>query len=311
MMKLDVICATYNRADLLRNALASLAAARVPPGLAVRAVVVDNNSGDHTRRTVEAFAAQAPWPVLYLFEQRQGRHHALNCGIAASDADLIAHFDDDEVVDGEWLAVMAATFADPAVDYMGGPAFPIWRAPPPDWLPTGAYTGVLGIVDNGPVRRAYGTPGFEGMLTGANCAFRKPILDACGPYSDAFMYAEDRYLWGRLKEIGARGWWVPELIVHAEVPQKRLTRDYYRRWSVQEGRNLGKMAKGQAGLLLGAPRWKWRAAVQNAAIVTMGALFGSGSPSRRFHAELDLRQFAAYFAARNLPFLPEGYYDRA
>lgn len=306
-MRIDVVCATYNRAALLRNALESLAAARIPPGCVLGLVVVDNNSKDNTRGIVEAFAARAAFSVTYLFEPQQGRHHALNTGIASSSADVIAHFDDDEVVDADWVAVMHAAFSDAAVDFIGGPAIPLWRAPPPGWLPKVGYGGVLGVVDNGPVRRAYGEPGFNAMLTGANCAFRKTILDACGPYSSAFMYAEDRYLWNQLLRIGARGWWVPELIVHAEVPEKRLTKTYYRRWAAQEGRNRGKMARREAGHVLGAPRWMWREVAGHAARV----LRGGGDASRRFTAELELRRFGGYFLARNLPFLPEPYHDRA
>ena len=310
-MRLDVICATYNRAELLRSALASLAAAAIPPACDLQVIVVDNNSKDHTATAVAEIAAVSPWPVIYLFEGKQGRHHALNTGVAHSQADLVAHFDDDETVDPHWLEVMLKNFADPAVDFIGGPAFPKWHVPPPDWFPTDGYGGVLGVVDNGRVRRAYRASGFNAMLTGANCAFRKTILDACGPYSSDFMYAEDRYLWDQLGKIGARGWWVPELIVHAEVPEKRLTKAYYRQWAHQEGRNRGKMARGEAGHVLGAPRWKWRAAFSYVTTVAAGALFGRGSASQRFKAELDLRQFAGYVLARNAPFIGERYVDRA
>ena len=65
----SVLICTYNRADLLRTTLASLArsVARRPWEI----LVVDNNSTDDTRGVVHAFATASPVPVTYLFEGRQ------------------------------------------------------------------------------------------------------------------------------------------------------------------------------------------------------------------------------------------------
>lgn len=308
-MKLDVICATYNRAELLRGALDSFAEAARQAADPVRIIVVDNNSADHTREVAEAFAARWAGPLLYLFEPRQGKHNALNLALSHSDADLVGYFDDDERVVPDWIEVGLANMADPQVDYIGGPVRPDWDAPPPDWLPQRGYGGVLGLVENGAVRRRYGEPGFQAMLTGANCFIRKPILDACGPYLDGYLYAEDRYMWNRLQAVGARGWWVPELVVYAKVPTKRLTKDYYRRWAFQEGRTIGKEARGQPGALLGAPRWLWGEAAR-ALATTIVAPLSRTDPGEAFQAEMDLRKFAGYYAARNLPFISERYYSR-
>ena len=54
-MRLDVIIPTYNRHEMLRRTLNSLLAAEVPHGLDVRVTVVDNNSTDQTRQTVEDY----------------------------------------------------------------------------------------------------------------------------------------------------------------------------------------------------------------------------------------------------------------
>src|SRR3954464_1600228 len=101
-MKLDVVIPTYNRSTLLRKALGSLLHARVPAGLEVRIIAVDNNSSDDTKALIEEFAKQSQGRVTYVFEQRQGRSPALNAGIAVATGDLVGFIDDDEEIDAAW-----------------------------------------------------------------------------------------------------------------------------------------------------------------------------------------------------------------
>ena len=71
----------YNRADDLRETLASLA--RLRPTRNWEVIVVDNNSSDGTRDVVHEAAAVFPAPLRYLVESEQGRSPALNAGIRA------------------------------------------------------------------------------------------------------------------------------------------------------------------------------------------------------------------------------------
>ena len=82
-MRLYVIVPHYNRQDLLPLALNSLFAAEVPAGVQVTVTVVDNNSTDGTRDVIESFREKYGERIQYVFEQQQGRSHALNarhCG---------------------------------------------------------------------------------------------------------------------------------------------------------------------------------------------------------------------------------------
>jgi len=71
-MRLDVIVPTYNRQELLKRTLESLLAAEVPRGLDVRVTVVDNNSKDGTRHTVESQMERFGGRLGYVFEGRPG-----------------------------------------------------------------------------------------------------------------------------------------------------------------------------------------------------------------------------------------------
>ena len=179
-MKIDVILPTYNRADLLTRALDSALDATTPAGHTIQIIVVDNNSTDRTKALVADYMSKCGPRLQYLFEPKQGRHHALNCGIAQSSADVIAFFDDDERLVPSWFETIAENFARPDIDFIGGRVLPEWSAPPPAWLPKRGYGGVLGIIDHGNRRRRYRTPDFPEMLTGGNTAMRRSALTACG-----------------------------------------------------------------------------------------------------------------------------------
>lgn len=131
--KLDVIVPTYNRETLLRKTLDSFAAAILPPDLDIAIVVVDNNSVDGTEAMVLQLQSTFPLTLRYQRETKQGLSHSRNGGITASSADLVAFIDDDEEIDPHWFQVIAREFADPAVQFIGGPYDANWVTPTPDW----------------------------------------------------------------------------------------------------------------------------------------------------------------------------------
>lgn len=315
-MRIDVVLATYNRAWLLGPAIESFAASasRFP----ARLLVVDNNSSDGTRAAVDMARATHPSAEIeYLFEPKQGKAHALNLGIAQSDANVVAFFDDDEQLAPDWLSVLARAFEDPEMEFAGGPVRPDWSAPAPGWLPKDGYNGVLSLVDHGAERRRYGEPGFKGMLIGANAAIRRETLRRVGPYTTQYKWAEDREMYARLLAAGAVGYYLPDLAVYHHVPPKRLTKRYYRQWAYSEGRTNGSTLRAlEAGYeppvrsALGAPLWMWRRTLMAMGLAARGYVLGRADDARTFAAELELRQFVGFYTERNLPFLQHKHFDR-
>src|SRR4051794_36241597 len=100
-MKFSIVIATYNRASVLRDTLASLAQLR--PAEPWEVIVVDNNSPDDTRQIVEAAAPTFPSRLVYAFEREQGRSAALNRGFGLATGDIVVTTDDDVRVDPDWL----------------------------------------------------------------------------------------------------------------------------------------------------------------------------------------------------------------
>lgn len=93
-MKVCVVVTTYNRPDALALVLAGYAA---QDRYDFELVVADDGSGDETRRTVEAFAAGAPFPLRHVWQEDTGFRAAAirNKAVAATGADYVVFTDGD------------------------------------------------------------------------------------------------------------------------------------------------------------------------------------------------------------------------
>ena len=84
-MDVSIVISTYNRCELLAEALRALFSQSDAP-LDFEVIVVDNNSSDQTRHLVESLAAQNPEKLKYFFEAKQGLSYGRNRGIANAKA---------------------------------------------------------------------------------------------------------------------------------------------------------------------------------------------------------------------------------
>ena len=306
-MQLDIILPTYNRQELLKRTLDSLIAAEIPPGLDVRVTVVDNNSKDQTRKIVEDCQARFAGRLTYLFEGRAGKSFALNTGIASTSGDLIGMIDDDEEIDRTWFVRAHRAFSDQGIDFVGGPYVPRWGAERPPWLPTD-YLGVIGWVDGGDAVRPYGAD-FPGILMGGNAVVRRSTLARVGAYSTSLgptgkllLRGEDDEMYHRLLAAGARGFYLPDLIIHHYVPAERLTKRYFRRWCLWRGVGMGlldRRHKQATTYLFGVPRWLYGRAARGVLgkIKTLGR--PRQHPDQAFSNELALWDLAGFFYGRH------------
>jgi glycosyltransferase involved in cell wall biosynthesis len=237
-----VIC-TYNRADRLVHALASIDRLE-DPGSPYEVVVVDNASTDGTPALLRDWAARAVpgGPVRRaVHEPRPGKSFALNLAVASTTSDWLALTDDDVLVTPDWLAVAAKAFAErPDLDYLGGKVLPLWEAEPPAWFSMSERDlfGTIAILD-------YGDEGFDfagKVPLGANIVYRRRAFERAGLFRTD-LGRDHTTLRGqefpehllRLEAAGGRGRYVPGLVVHHHIPARRLTKRYYREWFYWKG----------------------------------------------------------------------------
>jgi glucosyl-dolichyl phosphate glucuronosyltransferase len=303
-MMLDVILPTFNRETLLRRTLDSLRAARRPAGLDIRVLVIDNGSSDGTRELVRETAERFDGDLRYLFEPVAGKPHALNAGLAATSGDLVGLIDDDEEIGEAWFECIARELADEDVDFIGGRVLPRWAAPRPRWLGDG-YLGVIGWVDPGPNPQPMNAS-YPGILMGGNAVVRRRVLEQAGPYSTALnrtgarlLGCEDEDMYHRLLALGARGRYVPELVVFHHVPETRLVKPYFRRWCFWRGVSLGVMdreRRADVAYLAGVPRYQIGRAIRGVRrLLTPSRDRSDAALQHRFEAELSCWDLAGFF----------------
>jgi glycosyltransferase involved in cell wall biosynthesis len=293
-LQLDVVIPTYNRQDLLPRALESLLKAEVPPNLTVKITVVDNNSTDGTKALTLDFQQRHPNRVNYVFEAKQGRSHALNAGITATSGDLVGMIDDDEEIDGSWYSKVYNAFTQYEIDFLGGPYVPRWGAPPPAWLPP-KHSGIIGVAASGDTAHFFGErPG--DFLMGGNAVLSRKVLQKVGLYATnlgrtgtRLLADEDTDMFQRLLASGARGLYLPDLVIYHYIPPERLTKKYHRRWSFWRGVSTGRLDLQQpkpVPYLAGAPRYFFGAALRGVGRTLRSLLSGRKNPGQMFSDEL-------------------------
>lgn len=253
MSSLAIVICTWNRADSLRASLLSLQEQKAD-GVEVDVIVVDNNSRDHTRTVVEALADG--WRLgrlRYVFEGRQGKQFALNTGIAASNAEILAFTDDDILFPPGWIGALAATFSDPRIELAGGRTLLDWPGDgPPPWYDDEMHA-ILGAVDLG--QRLLLPPPHGYAPAGANLAARRSIFQRVGLFSERHFRHMDYEFGMRCSRMGVGVAYVPDLLVLAPVDPGMLSRRYFRRWSFKAGISGRDEDAPGVKLLLGVPRW--------------------------------------------------------
>lgn len=242
-MRIDVIIPTHNRAALLERAVRSVLAARREPEFDFTITVVDNNSTDATREVVARLAEESKGRARYLFEPRQGKSYAVNAGVVATDGDVIAFADDDQVMDAEWLCAIYRAFAD-GFDYATGRVLGEWEIEPPIWYDN-RLRGPVSVFDGGDERYPHDGDQARQGFSGGNSAISRAAIEkiggfhaALGKRSGSFAMNEDGEMLLRLLKAGFRGVYEPRMKVLHRVPRERLTKSYFRLWHHGYGRSM-------------------------------------------------------------------------
>jgi glycosyltransferase involved in cell wall biosynthesis len=301
MIATILIC-TYNRASLLGPTLDSIAALACPADLDWEVLVVDNNSSDETRQVVERRQGAYPVDLRYAFEPRQGKSIALNTGHGLARGEVIVYTDDDVRVPAGWLeAAVRPLLADASLAYTGGPVRPMWERQPPAWLePAGNLGGTIAVKDHGDA--AFVFEDRRKTPLGVNMAVRRTLVGAIGGFrpdlgrkGKSLLGQEQAEFFYRSRAAGARGMYVPAMVLDHFVPASRLTHNYFRRWWYWKGISQARLHRihdrTELGLdlrvvrrLLGVPLYILRSTVSDA-FAAIGALV-RGDRSRAMESEM-------------------------
>jgi glucosyl-dolichyl phosphate glucuronosyltransferase len=301
---ISVVLCTWNRAAILPATLKDIAAQEAG-GARYEIIIVDNNSSDSTSRVIESFQRTSPVPVTHLLEKKQGVSYARNAGIAAASAPVIAFTDDDIAVTPGWISAIRRTFEEfPQVSFVGGKVLPIWPKRIPPWISPGLSS--LALQDYGD-KSYFITAGEGKCLIAANLACRREVFDRVGFFAPELQRVEgsigsmdDFEFEARATAAGEIGLYDPRIVVHAPVPDERLTKRYHRSWYFGHGRFLSlhrhPEVERSSFRLRGVPGHLYRGAAKDAR--RWIAATAKGEPADAFFHQLRLCLFAGFFSDR-------------
>jgi glycosyltransferase involved in cell wall biosynthesis len=166
-LNVTIIICTKNRADSLRETLASLNAIGIPAGMRPEILVVDNGSTDHTAEVVRSHPATRI-PVVYVSEPTTGKVRALNTGLARSKGEILLFTDDDLRFPQQWLETMCNPILEKRADAIAGNVVLAPHLVRPWMTPT--HRSWLASTERLDSLK-------ELELVGANMAFARSVLD--------------------------------------------------------------------------------------------------------------------------------------
>ena len=253
----SVVVCTYNRAELLADALRSLCHQTLDRSL-YEIIVVDNNSTDNTRAVVERFIHYNN--IRYYSETRQGLSHARDRGWQVARGEYVSYVDDDCKVPAQWLAVAKEIIEQISPGVFGGPYFAFYITSKPPWFQD-RYASCVKGKEAHPLEQEY--------LSGANIFFRRSLLQDfdgfnpnLGMSGRKMAYGEETNLQMRIRETTDELiYYDPKLYVYHLVSPEKMTL----RWIIHHffvaGRYSYLVFRGNIQVMVGRSRLLGRAAL--------------------------------------------------
>lgn len=265
--RVDVCVCTFQR-DSVAATLRSLGDQALPPGVAMRVIVADNNSAPVARARIEAAGREAGLDLRYVHAPERNISIARNACLAAATAPFIAFIDDDETATPGWLAALLAEQARSGAPIVLGPVAASYAPGQARWL------AAADLHSTRPALRADGT-----IDTGYSCnvLLRRDIV--AGLAFDERLGrsgGEDDMFFSRLHRAGHRVAYAQEAVVNEEVPAGRARLGWLLRRSFRNGQTFAaiRLADGASRpALLGG-------SLAKAAFCGGVALAGLSSPAR-------------------------------
>jgi glucosyl-dolichyl phosphate glucuronosyltransferase len=239
--EISVVICSYNRADYIINAIASLEHQTLEHS-EFEVIVVDNNSIDNTEELVMEYIRKHPgFDCHYLTESRQGASFARNTGAAFSRSPLLCFMDDDAVAEPDYLERIIKFFkSHDDAGGLGGRIIPLYIPAEPKWM-SHFVSSLVGNFDYSKEPTVF-EPGKYPLES--NMVVRKSDFDAIGGFNTDLpgvkgtlrIGGEGKDFFLRLQALQRKIYYDPAVIVQHVVEVKKLTPEYMYRVASGIGR---------------------------------------------------------------------------
>ena len=248
----SVLLCTYNRGQLLEEAIERLVCQATDGRFSHEIVVVDNGSTDNTRAVVEGRAPDSGVLVRYVYEPMEGVAQARNRAMREAAGQWFAFLDDDELADKRWLAELHRAMDESGARILGGPVR-LYLQPDevaclgPEHRRLLRERGADRLGDNLAPCPPGVNPGTDNLFAA------REVFEEVGGFDETMMTGgEDSDFMIRARAAGIEPWYVPDAVVYHRVPPARLTPSGIQRDALQSGAMLAVLAsryRGAAAML--------------------------------------------------------------
>jgi succinoglycan biosynthesis protein ExoM len=239
-MGVDVsICiATYRRPEGLSRLLDSLELLKIPTGVQIEVIVVDNDSAGSAASIAQS-RSRSLEPIRYIVDPRQNIALARNRALSEASGEWILFIDDDEVADENWISEHLKLVEREACDGVFGPVLPRLEEVVTPWLDVPTFYERP--------RYVTGEPMDVCNLRAGNALVRRRLFEDC-LFDPAFgrMGGEDSKLFGSMLRSGARFLWCDEARVVEFVPPERHRLGWLARRAFRGGCVYTRMVRSNA-----------------------------------------------------------------
>lgn len=258
---ISIIICTYNRQDCILRPLEALKEESFKD---FEVILVDNNSSDRSPELIKDFCQKYPdFPLHYFLETRQGLSYARNRGLNEARGEILVFLDDDALPHKGYLENLSRHLMElPEVSAFGGKIEPLFEdCSAPKWLCRWSLSW-LSALDMGEKVKEFK----RGFPIGANMIFRSSALKDCGLFDTSLgrveknlMGGEEKDIFRRLKSLGHKVFYLPDVTVSHIIPKSRTTLNYVRRFADGVGRSERLRSKNEGSypqrLLSEAFKW--------------------------------------------------------
>lgn len=231
---ITVAIPTYNGAERLPMVLEKLRSQKHLDGISWEIIVCDNSSTDDTATVVQQY--QTDWPeqipLHYRFAPEQGAAFARQRAVESAAGALIAFLDDDNLPAEDWL-FQALTFAQshPEAGAFGSQIHGQFESELPAELEH--IKCFLAIIERGNDPHLY-APANKILPPAAGLVVRKSAWMSAVPKrlflnnkgKEAGLASEDLEALLYIQKAGYDIWYNPAMVVHHDIPDGRLRKDY-------------------------------------------------------------------------------------
>jgi glycosyltransferase involved in cell wall biosynthesis len=234
----SVVICTYNRAEVLKKCLQSLAEQNVDV-CSFEVLVVDNKSTDNTAEVTSMYVG-AHSQFRLILEPNQGLSHARNRGWKEAVGSYVAYIDDDAKAYPDWISnIINFIRLNPDVGVFGGPFDAYYLVPPPDWFPP-----EYGSLNLGNLEREISL-GREWII-GLNMVIKKDLFYRYGGFDvnlgmigGKTAYGEEINFFLSMADKGQKIYYVPSIKVSHLVAEYKMSL----KWLLQSSYSVGRSYK--------------------------------------------------------------------